>query len=181
MEETLAVVIDACVLVNFSVCDTLLRLAEPPRLYEPVWSDDIMRETTRTLGNKVGWPSTLINHFESELRANFPEAWIEGYEPFIPFMNNDEKDRHVAAAATHAGASIILTFNLRHFQPEHLDPFGIRAFHPQVFLIQLFRRDQALVLAKLRQQAADRNRTLPQLLGLLAKTVPDFTAVLSTP
>ena len=28
------VVLDACVLANFSVCDTLLRLAEPPRLFE---------------------------------------------------------------------------------------------------------------------------------------------------
>lgn len=26
------VVLDACVLANYSLCDTLLRLAEPPRL-----------------------------------------------------------------------------------------------------------------------------------------------------
>ena len=26
---------DACVLANFSLCDTLLRLAEPPQLFEP--------------------------------------------------------------------------------------------------------------------------------------------------
>ena len=28
-----AVVLDACVLANYSLCDTLLRLAEPPALY----------------------------------------------------------------------------------------------------------------------------------------------------
>jgi hypothetical protein len=28
------VVLDACVLANFSLCDTLLRLAEDPPLYE---------------------------------------------------------------------------------------------------------------------------------------------------
>jgi hypothetical protein len=35
-------------------------------------------------------------------------------------MTNDEKDRHVAAAAVHGEASIILALNLRHFMPEHL-------------------------------------------------------------
>jgi hypothetical protein len=36
------------------VCDTLLRLAEPPRLFEPKWSEEIIRETTRTLELKIG-------------------------------------------------------------------------------------------------------------------------------
>jgi hypothetical protein len=49
------VVLDACVLANFSLCDTLLRLADPPRLYEPKWSDEIVDETTRTLESKLGW------------------------------------------------------------------------------------------------------------------------------
>ena len=35
-------VIDACVLVNFSLCDTLLRLAEAPRICEPKWSEEIL-------------------------------------------------------------------------------------------------------------------------------------------
>ena len=37
MTGTPLVVLDACVLAKFSLCDTLLRLAEPTRLYEP-WS-----------------------------------------------------------------------------------------------------------------------------------------------
>ena len=41
--STPLVVLDACVLANFSLCDTLLRLAEPPRLFEPKWSDEIIR------------------------------------------------------------------------------------------------------------------------------------------
>jgi hypothetical protein len=40
-------VLDACVLVN--LCDTLLRMTEPPELYEPRWSEEIMAETLRTL------------------------------------------------------------------------------------------------------------------------------------
>jgi hypothetical protein len=72
------VVLDACVLANFSLGDTLLRLAEPPRLFEPKWSEQIIREATRTLELKLGWPSSLTTHLEAELRAHFSEAWISG-------------------------------------------------------------------------------------------------------
>src|SRR3981081_3756683 len=58
------VVLDACVLANFLLCDTLLRLAEPPRLFEPKWSEEIIRETTRTLELKLGWPKSLTTHLE---------------------------------------------------------------------------------------------------------------------
>src|SRR5436305_11250653 len=122
MTGTPLVVLDACVLANFSLCDTLLRLAEPPRLYEPKWSEEIIRETTRTLESKLGWPSSLTSYLEAELRAHFGEAWISGYEPLIPRMTNDEKDRHVVAAAAHAQTSLILTLNLRHSRPEQHMP-----------------------------------------------------------
>ena len=47
-------VLDACVLVQAPLRDTLLRLAEPPRLYIPQWSDEIIAETVRTLENRIG-------------------------------------------------------------------------------------------------------------------------------
>jgi predicted nucleic acid-binding protein len=179
MTGTPLVVLDACVLANFSLCDTLLRLAEPPRLFEPKWSEEIIRETTRTLELKLGWPNSLTAHLDKELRAHFSEAWISGYEAQIPRMTNDEKDRHVVAAAVQGEAAIILTLNLRHFRPEHLAMWGVRALHPQSFLIEIFRQEQPLVMAKLEQQAADRGRSLSQLLGILEGTVPDFVAIVS--
>src|SRR5437868_14557019 len=97
MTSTLLVVLDACVLANFSLCDTLLRLAEPPRLFEPKWSEEIIRETTRTLELKLGWPNSLTAHLEKELRSHFKEAWISEYESLLPKMTNDEKDRQVVA------------------------------------------------------------------------------------
>jgi hypothetical protein len=83
MRGTPLVILDARVLANFSLCDTLLRLAEPPRLFEPKWSEEIIRETTRTLELKMGWPKALISHLEAELRAHFSQAWISGHEPLI--------------------------------------------------------------------------------------------------
>ena len=125
---------------------------------------------------KLGWPTALTAHLEKELRAHFSEALISGYESLISRMTNDEKDRHVVAAAVHGEASIIVTLNLRHFKPEHLVPWGVLAQHPQSFLSEVFRQEQALVMAKLEQQAAARSRTLRQLLDILKGTVPDFVA-----
>src|SRR5260370_33705178 len=112
MTGTPLVVLDACVLANFALCDTLLRLAEPPRLFEPKWSAEIIRETTRTLELKLGWPSSLTANLEAELRGHFSEAWISGYESLVPKMTNDEKDRHVVAAAVQGGAQLIWTLDL---------------------------------------------------------------------
>jgi hypothetical protein len=111
--------------------------------------------------------------------AHFSEAWISGYELLIPKMTNNERDRHVVAAAVHAEAEIILTLNLRHFRPAHLATWGVRALDPQSFLIEVFRQEQGVVLTKLDQQAADRGRSLSQLLDILNATVPDFVAVVS--
>jgi hypothetical protein len=67
----------------------------------------------------------------------------------------------------------------RHFKPEHLEPYGVRALHPQSFLIEIFREEQALVMTKLEEQAADRGRSLRQLLDILSSTVPEFVARVS--
>lgn len=151
MTGTPLVVLDACVLANFSLCDTLLRLAEPPRLYEPKWSEQIIRETIRTLKSKLGWPNSLTAHLDQELRGHFEAAWIGGYEHLVSRMRNDQKDRHVLAAAVHGKAPLIVTFNLRHFRPEHVEEWGIRALHPQSFLNEIFRQEQSLVMTKLEQ------------------------------
>jgi hypothetical protein len=52
------------------------------------------------------------------------------------------------------------------------------ALHPESFLSTLYRRDSAVVIAKLAEQAADRDRSLPELLNLLAKTVPRFVELI---
>lgn len=173
------VLLDACVLVNFSLCDTLLRLAEPPRLYEPRWSLQIIAETTRALEAKLNWPRNLVVHFESELRAHFVDAWVEGYDHLIASVGNDPKDRHVLAAAVHSNTPVIVTFNLRHFREEHLLPWGITAVHPDRFLVSLHAQEPELVREKVLQQAEDRHRSLIQLAEILQTTVPEFARVIS--
>ena len=77
--------IDAFVLANFSLCDTLLRCAEPPSLFEPRWSEQILVETARTLKSKLDWPRSLPASLQKELRTHFRDAWIEDFEYLAHF------------------------------------------------------------------------------------------------
>ncbi len=166
--------IDACVLANFSLCDTLLRCAEPPSLFEPRWSEQILVETVRTLESKLHWPQSLTASLQKELRTHFRDEWIEAFEYLMPAMRNDPKDRHVLAAAVHGQAATIVTFNLRDFCAEHLEPWGVVAVHPQDFLTGLFRTNPRAVMLRISQQASERNRSLDQLLQILHASVPRF-------
>lgn len=172
-----AAVIDANVLVQATVRDTLLRLAEGPELYRPLWSPEIMAEVRRTLGDRFGIAPARIARLESKLREHFPEAWIEGFEALIPEMTNDFKDRHVLAAAAHAKARTLVTYNLKHFPTSCTKPWRVTAVGPSLFLKQLYASDPQSVVKVLREQAAEIKRTFVDQLRVLHKAVPAFVEV----
>ena len=58
MRADYRVVLDACVLIPMPLADTLLRMAEAPRLYLPRLSKLIMDEATRNLIAKWDMPMT---------------------------------------------------------------------------------------------------------------------------
>lgn len=115
MRADYRVVLDACVLIPMPLADTLLRMAEAPRLYLPKWSQTIMDEVTRNLIAKWGMAPEKARRREEELRRHFPEAWVEGFDPIIDAMTNDPGDRHVLAAAVRSHSELIVTYNRRHF------------------------------------------------------------------
>lgn len=65
-------------------------------------------------------------------------ALVRGYEDLIPsLILPDANDRHVLAAAIHAGANAIITKNLSDFPAHILQPFNIEALHPDAFILRL--------------------------------------------
>jgi predicted nucleic acid-binding protein len=167
-------VLDACVLVRYALRDTLLRLAESPALYLPRWSDEIIAETKRTLENKLNLTPQKTAHLIHQLRVSFEDAWVEGYEPLIATMDNHLKDRHVLAAAVKTGAQTIVTFNLKDFKKEALDPWNVEAQHPDAFLIHQYYLDPDQVIKRLKQQAALYVGGFEELLAIHQRTVPAF-------
>ncbi len=109
------VVLDACVLIPMPLADALVRMAEAPKLYLPMWSQRIMDEVTRNLISKWDMPAEKAHRREEEIHHHFPEAWVEGFEPLIDSMTNNPGDRHVLAAAVRSHSELIVTYNRRHF------------------------------------------------------------------
>ena len=170
------VVLDACVLVNAALRDTLLRLAEPPHLYLPRWSKDIMLETVRTLETKLNVTPTQTAHLVHELELYFADAWVEDYEPLISVMTNHFKDRHVLAAAVRTGAQTIVTFNLKDFPEGALTPWNVTAQTPDDFLIHQYHLDPKVIVQKLREQA-ERRGGIERLLEIHGRIVPEFVSL----
>ena len=176
MRADFKVVLDACVLANFGLCDLLLRLAEPPRLYLPVWSGRILDEVhrTQTTGLKKTWPPALADSFRAEVQRAFPAALASGFEMLEPVLTNDPKDRHVLAAAIKTQATVIVTFNLRDFPPSSLQPWDIVVRHPQDFLMTLYSISPEVVVAKISEISAERGWKPEATLARLGKSVPAF-------
>jgi hypothetical protein len=86
MDSDFPIVIDANVLMQAAVRDTLLRLAER-RLFLCRWSDDIIAEVRRNLIAKMNLPTEKVDFLLGELHAHFPDAWVDaGYKILIPAM-----------------------------------------------------------------------------------------------
>lgn len=176
MRADFKVCIDACVLANIAVCDLLLRLAEKPRLFLPVWSGQIMEEVRNTQTNKLNWPEHLVDTYHAEIERSFPDAWTEDYDHLIPIMKNEAKDRHVLAATVRAGASVIVTFNTKDFCPEALEPWHIEACHPQDYLITLYSMSPEIIVSKLHDISRRRGYSFEDLIIKLGIALPNFTS-----
>jgi len=172
------VVIDACALYPYSLRDTLLRLAEA-EFFDVYWSEAILAETRSTLIEVHGASETQADKIIGAMKGAFDGSIVpaEQIDRLIPAMTNNEKDRHVLAAAKAIGAEQIVTFNLKDFADEHTAPLGIEAIHPDDFLLNQLSLDAQVVMNVLRKQAgAFKNPpwTLDVLLGALRASAPRF-------
>ncbi|MBF2020177.1 MAG: PIN domain-containing protein [Hydrococcus sp. C42_A2020_068] len=171
------VVLDTCVIFPMPLCDTLLRAAEA-EFYRLYFSQEILDEVTRNLVEKGKMTEAKAARYQAHIKNAFPEAIVEVPQQLIERMTNHPKDRHVVAAAVKTKADIIVTFNLKDFPKEALEPFGIEAQHPDDFLLDLCEFFSVSSLAQvIREQAASLKRlpnTIRDVLNRLSRQVPKF-------
>lgn len=175
-------ILDANGLITAGPRDTLLRAAAEG-LYRLYWSEEILDEVRRNLIDLLtakGKPSPMAaaDRLIDTIREEFPEALVEGYEDLVPAMTNDEKDRHVLAAAVVAQAQAIVTQNLRDFPDEALRPYSVEAQSPDTFLADVFDLYPERMVRILTEQGADRREryTLGQVIASLENQLPHFAA-----
>jgi hypothetical protein len=105
------------------------------------------------------------------MRAAFPEAGVTGYEHLIATLDNDPKDRHVAAAASSAGASAIVTENVSNFRSSLLVVAGIEVLSTGDLIERLLDEEAGIVVAaieRLSRRWIRPTRTMAEILDLLA-------------
>src|SRR5271170_185943 len=106
--------LDACVLVPMALCDLLLRLAEEPAMYRPLWSEQILTEMTKALRTKLHRSSEQAAWRRQKMKEAFPEAMVAVPSALLKAVEciPDKDDRHVLAAAIVAHANAIVTQNI---------------------------------------------------------------------
>lgn len=172
------VILDANVLYPFTVRDTLLR-ATALGLYQAYWSDFILDEVERNLTKNGVMDAQKAQQLRGAMTDAFPEAAVSGFEALIDAMPNDDKDRHVAAAAVKAGAQVIVTNNVKDF--EQL-PDGIEVQTADEFLSNLYDLDPETMHSLVKDQAEALKKppvSHQELVEGLRKTVPEFADLLT--
>jgi predicted nucleic acid-binding protein len=79
------------------------------------WSERILDEALRNAKADNPEKRASIDSRFDDMRAAFPETMVTGHETLIPCMTNEEKDRHVLAAAIVGRADLIVTSNVKDF------------------------------------------------------------------
>jgi predicted nucleic acid-binding protein len=145
-------VLDACVLYPIAVADALMSVAAAG-LFAAKWSERIEAEWIGALETNRPELAGRLEVRRLQMREAVPDWEVSRRAcaavrsvPELP----DPDDAHVLAAAIAGHADCIVTFNLKDFPESVLEPLGIEALHPDVFLINQWDLDDATVIAALR-------------------------------
>jgi predicted nucleic acid-binding protein len=166
------VVYDACVLHPAPLRDLLIRVAQT-NVVRARWSDAILDECFRSiLAARPDLKPEALARTRELMRIAVPDCVVTGHEQLIDGLDlPDRDDRHVLAAAIHAGAQAIITANLKDFPSVALAPYGVEAVHPDDFVLDLIDLAPVTIADVVREQAgALKNppRTLTELLDTLS-------------
>jgi len=124
---------DTNVLYGALLNDFVLELADRG-LFRPLWSRDVLFELSKNLV-KNGEDPVLAEKRVATMERYFADAMVTGYDDLVSTMTNDEKDRHVLAAAIRGGAEVLVTFNTKHFPVASTERFDLEVVHPDDFLL----------------------------------------------
>jgi predicted nucleic acid-binding protein len=179
-ENEYSAVLDACVLVPASLCDTLLRLAEEPAMYRPLWSEQIMAEMIKALRTKIHRTEAEAQYRQRKMNESFPEATVRVSPDLLKAVEciPDPDDRHVLAAAIMAQANTIVTQNTKHFPKDCLEQYGVLCQTADDFLVHQYHLHPQLVLDKIDDQAIGISKDRAYVVTSLRASVGEFCKLL---
>jgi len=162
-----SIFVDADVLSS-PLTRTVLLVAAPlgePDCFHPVWTHEVETEADRhRRPDQVPIAGVREQRWGDEFIV--PDA---SSEDVAALVDTNPKDRHVLAAAHAAGASVVVTRNVRHFGRGDLARLRMDAAHPDAFLAAVLTPRVYLealqVIAQSRHRAPDTPEALHAALG----------------
>jgi predicted nucleic acid-binding protein len=166
-------VLDASVLYQELIRNLLLWIAAEGGL-DPFWTERILDETRRNLIEDGVLEPEQWERLRAAMLAAFPDAILDqaAADAIEHEMPNDEKDRHVLAAAVAGNVELVITSNLRHFDGADLDKVRKQAMSPDQLLCELLATEPTVIHAAMERlvmvMRIPRPWSIPELLGRLA-------------
>lgn len=164
------VIFDACVLYSAPLRDLLIRIAAAD-IVRARWTNDILDECFRAiLRQRPDLDSAALTRTRELIMQAMPDSMVNGYHNEIPSLNlPDANDRHILAAAITCGAQTIVTMNLCDFPDSVLSQFGIKAVHPDHFILNVIDRHQETIVLIIKHQSSALRRPPMSPLQLIDK------------
>ena len=143
------------------------------------WSREILDEVHRNLVSTGLTDERRATRLIQTLLLVFPDALVTRFEALLPSMANHPNDRHVLAAAAHAGVDLLVTLNVRDFPASAASPHGVRIVAPDSLLNSLLDSSPDEVVSIIVEQARDLIAppiTVADVIAELEQTAPSFAA-----
>ncbi|MDR3360198.1 MAG: PIN domain-containing protein, partial [Bifidobacteriaceae bacterium] len=137
-----AVFLDACALVPITLVNVILTAAEDA-LLRPHWSPEVIEEAVRAiLLSRPSLDEARVRGRFSAMDAAFKGASMSGDVSTLDRSAfPDPDDLHVVAAAVAAGATTVVTANVRDFPEAAMAKLGITVQSPDQLLLDLLEND----------------------------------------
>lgn len=167
------VIYDACVLYPNTLRDLLIRVGLK-NFVRARWTDMILDEVDRNIAQDYDIAPAKLQRRRALMNGAIRDCLVTGFEPLIEGLKlPDPDDRHVLAAAIHAGAQVIVTNNRKDFPPDYLGDWGIERKNADEFVMDRMGLDDRVVYACIQEIATSRRRapnTFEDVLGQLEKS-----------
>lgn len=150
-----------------------------------LWSDEVIQEVSKNRIKNGDNPNSVNQTLGSaKLAFSMGEVLKADYQSLeSQLVATHSKDRHVLAAASIAGATSLVTFNLNDFDVAEATTHGVQLIHPDAFLNTLLARHRTAIIGSMKHSRSRRTRpsqTEVEFLDrLTAAGVPNFANALS--
>jgi predicted nucleic acid-binding protein len=182
--STQRAVLDADIIFSRVLHELMGRLAAGARLFDLVWSEELLDEAESSLIERKGLSTDAAQSWVGHMRREFPSGGIDlagiPEDLDVASMTRDPGDAHVCALAIAGSADLLFTFD-RGYLKEPLRDHGVEVPDVDSFLIeQCEEQPQAITrIVEAQPEVWSGGRPLEELLVAFERAnVPGFVATL---